>query len=128
MINSSSSSSSSDSEDSLSPPTSTMEETSSLVAAVNNNNRRKRVPTRGSSVDCNWKPSLFAIAEDNAVSATLKKPVNRQQPVSKVVSQRNVKRCASSPVEVNARSRSHDFSREPLPMVFPAFSAAPFMF
>ncbi|XP_021716451.1 uncharacterized protein LOC110684317 [Chenopodium quinoa] len=115
MINPSSSSN--DEEEPTSPPTPRTEETRSLV-----NRRRKRAPTRSSSAD--WKPSLFPISEESAVSVTLQKPVNR-----KPASPRTSKRCGSSSVEVNARSRSYDnFGREPLPMVFPAFSAAPFMF
>ncbi|XP_048498655.1 uncharacterized protein LOC125496849 [Beta vulgaris subsp. vulgaris] len=117
-------------EDPPSPTTPRTEETRSLVTstqAAKTHRRRKRTSTRGSSAD--WKPSLFAIAEDNAVSTTPQKPVNRQHvSVTSVVSSRNVKHCGPSSVQVNARSRAHDYGRESLAMAFPAFSAAPFMF
>ncbi|XP_057528401.1 uncharacterized protein LOC130807262 [Amaranthus tricolor] len=118
-----------------SPATPTTEETLTLVTSgpeVSNRRRRKRGRTRGSSSAADWKPTLFAISEDNAISAsnTSQRPVNRK-PVTPVVSPtpRNVKRCGSSSlVQVNARTRSYDYGREPLAMMFPAFTAAPFMF
>ncbi|KAH9626789.1 hypothetical protein KSS87_001948 [Heliosperma pusillum] len=93
--------------------------------------KRRKSSGRGSSED--WEPSLFAITEDNAVAAVpeMKKPVDVSRPVAQPVrpqaSKTNVNRCTSS-VRVNGPSRSYDFSREPLPMVIPAFSVAPFMF
>ncbi|KAK9673993.1 hypothetical protein RND81_12G203700 [Saponaria officinalis] len=112
------------------------DETRSLVAVPpRSGQRRKRMPTRGSSAD--WQPSLFAISEDNAATAvtvvkTAEKvrrqvatPVKQQPPSS---SQRNVKRCGVFSGRVNDHSRSYDFSRDPIPMVVPTFSAAPFMF
>ncbi|KAH9602525.1 hypothetical protein KSS87_003562 [Heliosperma pusillum] len=117
------------------PPSSkaTEDETRSLVttAKATSGRRRKRTPTRGSSAD--WQPSLFAIAEDNAVAATPGKNVEKvQRPTvataKQTSSQRNVKRCVASSSRVGSSSRSYDFSREPIPMVIPTFSAAPFMF
>ncbi|XP_074319446.1 uncharacterized protein LOC141656455 [Silene latifolia] len=94
--------------------------------------KRRTSSTRGTSQE--WEPSLFAITEDNAIAAVpeKKKPVDVRQPVAKParpqVSKRNVNRCGTSSVQVNGPSRSYDYSRDPFPMVIPAFSAAPFMF
>ncbi|KAL2943890.1 Acidic endochitinase WIN6 [Bienertia sinuspersici] len=99
--NSSSSSSTCTSEE----PTTTTEESQSLVVR----RRRKRTSTKGSSAE--WKPSLHVISEDNSVSTTVKKVVDRK-PGSSVVSSRNVKRCGPSSAQVNARSQSHEFRYE----------------
>ena len=76
--------------------------------------RRKRPVTRNSSSSsADWKPSLFAISEDNPILATPQKPppVNRKK-LTPVITPRNVKRSGSSTVQVNAGSRSHDYGYE----------------
>lgn len=119
------------SSENLSPPaTPRTEETRSLVSRATVSRRRRRT----SSSTADWRPSLFAISEDNAVPVGPKKAVeDRNRPakvaVVKPAGSRNVnKRCAPSSVRVNAHSRPHEFGHNPLPMVVPTFSAAPFMF
>ncbi|KAL9236365.1 hypothetical protein vseg_011045 [Gypsophila vaccaria] len=116
------------------------DETRSLVTAPSRNNsgrRRKRTSTRGSSAD--WQPSLFAISEDNdnvnkvvtvaKATAVKDRPKVAAVPVKPTSSSsRNVKRCGGFSGRVNNHSRSYDFSHEPIPMIVPTFSAAPFMF
>ncbi|KAK9689054.1 hypothetical protein RND81_09G031900 [Saponaria officinalis] len=91
--------------------------------------RRRRTPARGSTVD--WRPSLFAIAENNAVAVAaveMKKKESVRQPMSRSVT-RNVNRCGVSSGRVNGSpNRAYEYRRDPLPIVIPAFSAAPFMF
>ncbi|CAO2833439.1 unnamed protein product [Amaranthus hypochondriacus] len=91
--------------------------------------RRKRPARSSSSSSADWKPSLFAISEDNPILVTPQKPppVIRRK-LTPVISPRNVKRSGSSTAQVNAGSRSHEYGRDPLPVAFPAFTAAPFMF
>lgn len=111
------------------PATPRTEETRSLVVAPSEARRRKRASSRNAAAD--WRPSLFAIAEDNAVPVGPEKKENRSRPAEVVVKpagSRNVKRCGTSSVRVNVHTRPHDFGHNPLPLVVPAFSAAPFMF
>jgi len=85
------------------PATPRTEETRSLVVAPSETRRRKRASSRNAAAD--WRPSLFAIAEDNAVPVGPEKKENRSRPAGS----RNVKRCGTSSVRVNAHTRPHDF-------------------
>lgn len=112
-----------------SPAMSPAEETRSLVTlapATTIGCRRKRSPARSQAAD--WRPSLLAISEDNAIPPAPVMPDNRNS-TAPVTGAGSVKRCGPSPARVNvARSYTRHFSHDPLPVVVPAFSAAPFMF
>ncbi|MCE3214943.1 hypothetical protein HAX54_000319 [Datura stramonium] len=84
---------------------------------ANRKNRRRRrgrvaPPSCGGSVANNWRPSLSAISEDDALPP------------------RNVKRkvLTASPPATKPRHRCEDTRRVPVSALAPAFSPTPFLF
>ncbi|XVF77679.1 hypothetical protein PTKIN_Ptkin14bG0066600 [Pterospermum kingtungense] len=83
--------------------------------------RRVRVGTPGST-NPEWKPSLYMISEENVMAEETTTTTTK-------TSDRVVKRKSStgSRSKVHVRSYNDDVGRNPVQVVIPAFSPAPFM-
>ncbi|GAB4846240.1 hypothetical protein Ancab_025239 [Ancistrocladus abbreviatus] len=102
------------------------EETRSLVlqplprSTTSRIRHRKRRSSRSSVGE--WRPSLFAISEENDTVSPDKVMAEKKRAIE---CGRQPKRCAVvSTSQTHGRNR---FGRDPLPMVVPAFAPTPFM-
>ncbi|KAE8675225.1 Organic cation/carnitine transporter4 isoform 1 [Hibiscus syriacus] len=106
------------------------EETRSLMApkmaALRKKNKRVKVGT-SFSMTPEWKPSLYAISEDNVMAEKREK---MKSEAATTAADRAVKRksTSGSRSKIHVRSDSGDIRRNPEPMAIPTFSPTPFMF
>ncbi|KAK2639393.1 hypothetical protein Ddye_027188 [Dipteronia dyeriana] len=101
------------------------EETKTLVTPVKRNYRRRRRGRFGGGGQPDppeWKPSLFAIMEDNVV---LEKKKSEAESLERFTKRKSGGSHKSRP---RVRSYGFEFGGNSLQPVFPAFSATPFMF
>lgn len=86
--------------------------------------KRWRTTASKSGPAADWRPSLNAISEDNAVVV-----VERGNRAAVAGSERNLKRKVSPTPRSHVRNRrSDDYARAPIQAIMPAFSPTPFMF
>ncbi|KAI9185514.1 hypothetical protein LWI28_008040 [Acer negundo] len=100
------------------------EETKTLVSSIKRNYRRRRRGRFGGGVQsepAEWKPSLFAIMEDNVVMELEKKKSETERVTKR-------KSGVSHKSRPRVRNYGFEFGGSSLAPVFPAFSATPFMF
>ncbi|XP_040986933.1 uncharacterized protein LOC121234868 [Juglans microcarpa x Juglans regia] len=91
--------------------------------------RRRRGRLGQPAAESEWKPSLCAIAEDNAMVVMMEKEKAGCANDSGSEAQRSAKRKSGSGAGVHVRSYGDDYGRtHHIPTVIPAFAPTPFMF
>ncbi|GMI63698.1 hypothetical protein like AT5G54585 [Hibiscus trionum] len=106
------------------------EETRSLMApkmvAPRKKKKRVKIATPFSTTS-EWKPSLYAISEDNTMT---EKKEKMQSEATTTTADRAVKRksTSGSRSKIHVRSHSDDMGRNSEPVIIPTFSPTPFMF
>ncbi|KAK9005932.1 hypothetical protein V6N11_034986 [Hibiscus sabdariffa] len=106
------------------------EETRSLMAPkmVTQRKKKKRVKVATPfSMTPEWKPSLYAISEDNVMAEKREKT---QSKTASTTTNRVMKRKSMLGLcfKIHVRNHSDDMGRNPEPVVLPTFSPTPFMF
>ncbi|KAL4334341.1 hypothetical protein GQ457_07G013880 [Hibiscus cannabinus] len=107
------------------------EETRSLMApkmVTQRKKKKKRVKVATPfSMTTEWKPSLYAISEDNVM---VEKREKTQSKTASTTTNRVMKRKSMLGLcfKIHVRSHNDDMGRNPEPVVLPTFSPTPFMF
>ncbi|KAL4279131.1 hypothetical protein GQ457_03G023560 [Hibiscus cannabinus] len=106
-------------------PASGTEETRSLMAPKMAALKRKKKTVKVGTPE--WKPSLYAISEDNVVAEKREKMLSE---AATTAADRTVKRKSTpgSRSKIHVRSYIDDIGRNPEAVAIPTFSPTPFMF